>query len=152
MSESRMRVVLLLLLTFTAGAAAGVAADRLSLLPGVAGAEESGEARRPPPGERRGTRQTTIERFADDLGLTAAQRETIEGVLERYRANLKEMREEIRPRFHALVDSVRTEIEATLTPRQVTEYRALLEERRARREHEESEADERAKNADGQER
>lgn len=133
MAGSRTRVALLLFLTFAAGAAAGVAADRLSLLPGTARAEE--EVARADAGDRgRDGRETTIERFADDLGLTAAQRERIEGILEDFRSDLKAMRREFHPRWHALIDTTRTRIEAVLTPEQVSEYRALLEaERKVRR-------------------
>lgn len=133
MFASRLRAALLLLLIFAAGAAAGVAADRLHLLPGAVPAEAAAEGREAR--ERRERHETTIERFADDLELTGPQRAEIEGILERYRAELKGMRREIRPRFRALVDSVRTEIETVLTPEQVEEYRALLAKHRTRREH-----------------
>lgn len=131
MFASRLRAAVLLVVIFAAGAAAGVAADRLNLLPGTARAEAAAEAREAR--KHRGPHQTTIESFADDLGLTAAQREEIEGILERYRAGLKSMQREVRPRFRALVDSVRAEIETVLTPEQVEEYRALLAERKAKR-------------------
>ncbi len=133
MNGSRFRALLLLVLTFAAGTAAGVAADRLHLFPGTARAEEttaSGEERR----EGRRERQTTIERFADELGLTAPQRAEIDGILDHYRASLKFLWSEVRPRYRTLIDSVRTQIEAVLTPEQVIDYRALLEERSSRRE------------------
>lgn len=125
--------MLLLVLTFAAGTAAGVAADRFHLLPGTARAEETtapGEERR----EGRRERQTTIERFADELGLTTEQRVEIDEILDHYRASLKFLWSEVRPRYRTLIDSVRTQIEAVLTPEQVMDYRALLEERSSRRE------------------
>ncbi len=125
--------MLLLVLTFAAGTAAGVAADRFHLLPGTARAEEAtapGEERR----EGRRERETTIERFADELGLTAGQRAEIDEILDHYRASLKFLWSEVRPRYRTLIDSVRTQIEAVLTPEQVMDYRALLEERSSRRE------------------
>lgn len=128
MTGSRTRVALLLFLTFAAGAAAGVAADRLSLVPGTARAEQP--AAEAEPDEDRERRQTTIERFADELELTAEQRRRIEAVLEEFRTDLKTMRAEFHPRWHALIDSTRTRIEAVLTPEQVVEYRALLEAQR----------------------
>lgn len=133
MTGSRGRVALLLLLTFAAGAAAGVAADRLSLLPGTARADESAgteEERREDGGERP---RTTIERFADELGLTAEQRSRIEEVLSAFRGEVKELRKEFHPRWEALVDSARARIEAVLTPEQVEQYRALLKRERAER-------------------
>ncbi len=126
--------MLLLVLTFAAGTAAGVAADRFHLLPGTARAEEPTA---PEEGERREgrrERQTTIERFADELSLTTEQRVEIDGILDHYRASLKFLWSEVRPRYRTLIDSVRTQIEAVLTPEQVMDYRALLEERSSRRE------------------
>ena len=132
---SHARVVLLLVFTFAAGTAAGVAADRLGLLPATRTAEPSGRGHREA-GERSGSRpaesedrregRTTIERFADDLGLTAEQHAEIDEVLERYRRSMRSMWGEVRPRYRTLVDSVRTQIEAVLTPEQVTRYRELL--------------------------
>lgn len=126
MFGSRFSVALLLVLTFTAGVAAGVAADRLDLLPDVA---QAGEAERDRPDDDRRRGRTTIERFADDLELTAAQRAEIEEILDLYRERMREMWMEVRPRYRAMVDSVRGRIEDVLTPEQVTEYRELLKER-----------------------
>lgn len=138
MNGSRSRVTLLLALTFVAGAAGGVAADRFGLLPGIARADQPESARE----HRRPGRETTIEKFADELELTRSQREEIEGILDHYRRAMRDMWKEVRPRYHSLVDSVRTRIETVLTPEQAAEYRALLEERERRREkrrHERSE-------------
>ncbi len=151
MAGSRTRAALLLLLVFAAGAAAGIAADRLEIVPGEATARQVGgdgadaelrddderdgrEVRRDGRRDRRRDgdrreRRTTIEKFADDLELTAEQRSEIEGILEEYRASVKQMWSDVRPRYRALLDSARTRIEAVLTPEQVTQYRALLEER-----------------------
>ncbi len=140
MNSSRARAVLLLALTFAAGAAAGVAGDRLQLFPDSARAtERDGRDRR---GDEGRPRQTTIERFADDLGLTAAQRVEIEEVLDEYRASAKALQTSVRPQYRALLDSARTRIESVLTGDQVIEYRALLEER-ARREGWERDSSER---------
>lgn len=139
MFGSRFSVALLLVLTFTAGVAAGVAADRLDLLPDVA---QAGEAERDRPDDDRRRGRTTIERFADDLELTAAQRAEIEEILDLYRERMREMWMEVRPRYRAMVDSVRGRIEDVLTPEQVTEYRELLKER-GRRSSERSDEGER---------
>lgn len=139
MFGSRFSVALLLVLTFTAGVAAGVAADRLDLLPDVA---QAGEAERDRPDDDRRRGRTTIERFADDLELTAVQRAEIEEILDLYRERMREMWMEVRPRYRAMVDSVRGRIEDVLTPEQVTEYRELLKER-GRRSSERSDEGER---------
>ncbi|MFQ5688856.1 MAG: hypothetical protein ACE5HQ_01105 [Gemmatimonadota bacterium] len=129
MAGSKGRAGGLLLLTFIAGAAAGVAAERLGALPGgvASGAARAVEGNRG--GGRREGRQTTIERFADELELTGDQRQEIEDILEHYRAAMHGLWTDVRPRYRALVDSVRGRIEEVLTPEQVTEYRALLEQR-----------------------
>lgn len=130
MDGSKRRAVWLLGLTFVAGAAVGVAAERLELLAGRATVDEV--TRPPRPEETRGDRQTTIERFADELGLTIPQRTRIEDILADYRTSVRGLWGEWRPRYRSLIDSVRTQIEAVLTPEQVAQYRALLRERRAR--------------------
>lgn len=140
MTSSSLRAVLVLILTFAAGAAAGVAADRLWLDPGdglassaSAPADSTASGERPEEDRDRGDRpRTTIERFADELGLTRQQRARIEEILSRHREEMHEMWSEIRPRFRRMVDSARADIEDVLSQEQVEQYRRLL-----RREHEE---------------
>lgn len=132
MDGSRFRAGLLLTLTFAAGAAVGVAGDRLQVIPGVARASEPAEESTRPEGERRGARQTTIERFADDLGLTDQQRAEIETILDEYRSSTKSLREAVQPRYMSLIDSIRGQIESVLTGEQVEQYRDLLEQARDR--------------------
>lgn len=139
MTGSRTRVAALLLLVFAAGSAAGVAADRLNLLPGTARAGETTAER--DEDDDRDRRQTTIERFADDLGLTADQRARIEEILEEFRGDVKSLRSEFRPRWHALLDTTRTRIEAVLSDEQVVQYRALLERKRDERRDDDHERD-----------
>jgi Spy/CpxP family protein refolding chaperone len=112
------RVALLLLVTLAAGAAGGVAIDRRFDAPaqtehGTRGSEGRGE--------------TTIERFADELGLTEEQRQQIAPVLEDTRTRMSEVFDKVRPEYRRVVDSARAQIEALLTPDQVTMYRSLLE-------------------------
>lgn len=129
MNSSRTRAALLLVLVFAAGAAVGVAGDRLNLIPAVAEATEPGlEADR---GERR-ERQTTIERFADNLGLTVEQRFEVEILLDYYRSSAQNLQATVRPQYRALMDSVRTKIEAVLSDEQVEQYRSLLRQDRDR--------------------
>ena len=121
---SRGRVALLLAVTFVAGMAAGVAADRSLAVDGPS--EATKQARDDHRRDRRGGR-TTIERFADELGLTADQRSRIDPILEDAREGMSELFEPVRPAYRDLVDSTRARIEAVLTPGQVAEYRRLLE-------------------------
>ncbi len=133
------RVALLLLVTLAAGAAGGIAIDRRLDFP----AEPSEEST-----ERSDRRETTIERFADELGLTIGQREQISPVLEDTRARMSEVFDQVRPEYGRVVDSARARIEAILNPEQVEMYRRLLEsEHEEHEEHEESE-DEPAESSD----
>ena len=113
-------MALLLIVTLAAGAAGGIAIDRRigSATPERA---ESGE---------RGGRQSTIERFADELGLTEEQRTAIAPILVDTRERMSEVFDRVRPEYDRVVDSARARIETLLTPEQVTMYRRLLEQQR----------------------
>ena len=116
----------MLVAVFVAGAAAGIASDRLELIPRAAVATEPGTDERPgPPGPR----GTVIEQFAGELGLTMQQKAEIDGLLDYYAQSLKELQRSTRPAYVALMDSVRTEIEAVLDEGQRAQYRARLAER-----------------------
>ncbi|MCL7956903.1 MAG: hypothetical protein M8862_13670 [marine benthic group bacterium] len=119
------RVALLLLVTFAAGAAAGIAIDRRMVA--TQSGPQSGEVR---PDRRERGRQTTIERFADELELTEEQRELIAPILVDTRARMSEVFDRVRPEYDMVVDSARGRIEALLTPEQIRMYRQLLDERR----------------------
>ncbi len=112
------RVALLLLVTLAAGAAGGIAVDRRL----DAGPEPEAETT-----ARQGRGETTIERFADELGLTPEQREQIAPVLEDTRTRMSEVFDQVRPEYRRVVDSARARIESVLTPGQVEMYRRLLE-------------------------
>lgn len=126
------RVALLLLVTLVAGAAAGVAIDRRVLPPAV-------EEAKSPDRDRRG--ESTIERFADELGLTEEQRERIAPVLEHTRQRMRDVFEQVRPEYDRVVDSARAQIEAVLTPEQAEMYRQLLERERKGTEQDRADAD-----------
>lgn len=111
-SGSRIRVAVLLLLTFLAGAAAGMAGDRLWGSP-------DGH------GDRRHREEAALQRLDDELQLTPEQRSQVETILEHHRQAMKRLWEQIRPQFTARLDSVRTEIEGVLTPEQIEKYRKM---------------------------
>lgn len=112
------RVALLLFVTLAAGAAGGIAVDRRLEAPAELNPETT---------EREGRGETTIERFADELGLTTEQRDQIAPVLEDTRTRMSEVFDQVRPEYRRVVDSARAQIEAVLTPGQVEMYRTLLE-------------------------
>ena len=128
MDTSRFRAILLLTLVFAAGAAVGVAADRLDLFSDATAVEPPAETASPETPDRDGGsrgRQTTIEQFADELGLTVGQRSRIEGFLDHYRDGMRTLRGS----YRTLMDSVRTRIESVLTEEQGEDYRELLRQR-----------------------
>jgi Spy/CpxP family protein refolding chaperone len=125
------RVALLLLATLAAGAAGGIALDR-KLGSSQSTAELSDRGSR--------GRETTIERFADELGLTEEQRASIAPILVDTRARMSEVFDKVRPEYELVVDSARARIEAVLTPDQVRMYRQLLDEQRGRRDESEPES------------
>lgn len=134
MRRSQVLVTLLLAVTFAAGAAGGVAVDRLWLRPPAAGAEEGeGDSEgRAEDGKEGGDHEddeedTVIERFSEELGLSRRQEARIDTILRHYRESMKDLRREVRPRYDALVDSARRRIEAVLDSTQARKYRNLLE-------------------------
>lgn len=132
MRRSQALVALLLTATFAAGVAGGVAADRLWLRPapaaaGPGGDREDRERREEGSDHRDDDEDTVIERFAEELELSAQQEARIDTILEHYRESMKQMRREVRPRYDALVDSARQRIEGVLDSAQARKYRRLLE-------------------------
>lgn len=119
MDPSRVRVALLLLLVFGAGLAGGVALERLWL---------DGSAEDP----RRGRHGPVIQRYADSLDLTDAQRARVDSIVDRFRERMEELWSRVEPRYRRMADSARGEIEAVLEPDQVDRYRRLLEQERRR--------------------
>lgn len=121
--NQRIRVAALLLVTLAVGAAGGIAIDRWLV---------SNEASQAESHRRSGGRQTTIERFADELGLTEEQRDLIAPILVDTRERMSEVFDRVRPEYDVVVDSARARIEAVLTPDQVRMYRQLLQQQRGR--------------------
>lgn len=132
MRRSRVLVTVLLLVTFAAGVAGGVAADRLWLRPSGGRSAPGAAADREDKGGKHDGEDTVIERFSEELGLTADQEARIDTVLKHYRHRMKELRKVVRPRYDALVDSARRRIEAVLDSAQVRKYRKLLDRKRDR--------------------
>lgn len=130
MMNNRRRAAALLFLVFAAGVTGGLAAERYALH------DLRLEARQQ---TARGGGRTTIERFADELGVTPEQRALIDPILVETRERMSAVYDRFRPEWQTVVDSARARIEAVLTPQQVEQYRALLEEqeRGERARHEE---------------
>jgi Spy/CpxP family protein refolding chaperone len=136
LAGSRLRVGLVLAVTFAAGLAGGVALDRRVLATPSRHAEARHGARADSAdsaGHADRGHTPVIERFATELKLTDQQRSEIETILDHYRTQLRSMWQDVRPRYSAIMDSTRTRIEGVLTPDQVRQYRTLLRQRYQRR-------------------
>lgn len=132
MKSSTTRVAALLALVFAAGVAGGVALDRTWLSSDRDRSERSHDRDRDRDrGDRDGER-AVIERFSEEIGLSQAQEAQIDTILARYRDRMEGIWRDVRPRYRALVDSVRQQIEAELDSAQVSRYRDLLEKQRRR--------------------
>lgn len=128
---SRGRAAVLLLLMFAAGLTVGLAGERYALHRGIekAASESTRQGR------------STIERFADDLGITPEQQARIDPILAETREQMSAVFDRVRPEWEAVVDSARARIESVLTPDQAERYGALLEQQREERESEAGEKD-----------
>jgi Spy/CpxP family protein refolding chaperone len=120
MINSRGRAVVLLGLVFAAGVTGGLVVERYALHDVRVGADRGRD------GDRRNG-ESTIERFADELGVTPEQRASIDPILVRTRERMSGIYDRYRPEWEAVIDSARAQIEAVLSPEQVEQYRALLE-------------------------
>lgn len=130
MKNSTTRVAALLALVFAAGVAGGVALDRTWLSSDKDRSERSRDRDRDR-GDRDGDR-AVIERFSEEIGLSEAQEAQIDTILARFRDGMEGIWRDVRPRYHALVDSVRQQIEAELDSAQVSRYRDILDKQRRR--------------------
>jgi Spy/CpxP family protein refolding chaperone len=89
--------------------------------------------------DRRGHRgpRSYVERLAADLGLSAAQQDSVRAVLNRHQPAMDSLWESIRPQFQSERQSIRDQITGLLTPEQQAKYAELQRQdslRRAERE------------------
>ena len=105
---------LVLLLTLLVGGLAGVALDRLVLLPRTfhrPGVEHG--MRRPPPRDRE-----FRNRFARELGLTPEQQTRIDSMMDRQGRELRAVRGQVQPQLDSIINRTRRELDSVLTPEQ----------------------------------
>jgi Spy/CpxP family protein refolding chaperone len=113
---------LVLLLTALAGGLAGVAVDRLVLLPHMFGGRDFGPRGRhgpPPPNHE------FRDRFAHDLGLTDDQQVRIDSIMDRQMREVRAIRSQVQPRVDSIISGARRELDAVLTPEQRQKAEAL---------------------------
>jgi Spy/CpxP family protein refolding chaperone len=114
---------LVILLAGLSGGIAGVAVDRLLLLPHLFhGGPGERHGRGGPPGG------DFSERFARELGLTSDQKARVDSIMDREMRGVREVRAAVQPRLDSIIARTRREMDAVLTP----EQRKKAEEMRRR--------------------
>lgn len=107
--------VLVLLLAGFAGGVAGIAMDRLVLLPrmfGGPGFHRHGPGG-PPPRDRE-----FRERFAREVGLSPEQQIRIDSIMDRQGRELRAVRSKVQPQLDSIITRTRRELDSVLTPEQ----------------------------------
>jgi Spy/CpxP family protein refolding chaperone len=127
--SARTQAVVLLALVATSGALAGIVADRIITDRGAASAD-----RRGPPGNgpwRWEARPDAryAERLTESLELTSAQGNAIDDIVAEEQVRVRQLTEEVQPRFRAIADDTRERIESVLTPEQRRRLGTLREQR-----------------------
>jgi Spy/CpxP family protein refolding chaperone len=109
-----LKAALVLLLAILAGGSAGVALDRLVLLPRMfhrPGIEHG--MRRPPPRDR-----DFRNRFAREVGLTPEQQRRVDSIMDRQGRELRVVRGRVQPELDSIIQRTRRELDSVLTPDQ----------------------------------
>lgn len=124
--RSRRTAVLLMVLLALGGGVAGVAIDRLVLLPWHFRDRPFGPGRGGPPEamERRGR-----DRFARELGLSDGQRVRIDSLLERQMTELRAVRGQVQPSLDSILAQTRRSIDSILTPEQRAKAQEMMRHR-----------------------
>jgi len=127
MSWSRVRprllAILALLLAAVGGFAMGIAFDRATWESRRLGFLARGSAFRPPPD--RHPRSELLDRLDAKLDLDARQRTAVDSILARREAEMKGLRNEVRPRFDSIARRTRNDLLMILTPEQRRRFDAL---------------------------
>jgi hypothetical protein len=105
---------LVLLLAIVAGGLAGIALDRLVLLPRMFHHRPGLEH-----GMRRAPRDREFRnRFAREVGLTAEQQRRVDSIMDRQGRELRAVRGGVQPQLDSIIQRTRRELDAVLTPAQ----------------------------------
>jgi hypothetical protein len=119
----RLLAVVALLLAAVGGFAIGIAFDRATWESRRLGFLVRGTAFRPPPNLH--PRSELVERLDAKLDLTTDQRVLVDSVLARREAEMRALRDQVRPRFDSIAGRTRTDLLRILTPPQRTRFEAL---------------------------
>jgi Spy/CpxP family protein refolding chaperone len=112
--------VLVLLIAVVAGVFAGIATDRLILLPRMHFGPGHG------PGGPHGPRDRAFrDRFAREVGLTPAQQTRIDSIMDRQGRELRAVRGLVQPRLDSIITRTRRALDSVLTPEQRQKAEAI---------------------------
>jgi Spy/CpxP family protein refolding chaperone len=127
----RVQAVVLLLLVATASALAGIVGDRLvsDRQPATTPASDAPAAGAGPWRWEPRADVRYGERLYGALDLSVAQRAAIDSIVAEQQVRIRELNEEVRPRFRAIAEQTRGRIEGVLTEEQRDRLRQLREER-----------------------
>ncbi|HEV2084678.1 MAG TPA: hypothetical protein VGR09_06325 [Gemmatimonadales bacterium] len=111
--------VLVLLVAVLAGGIAGVAADRLILLPHMHHGPWPG-------GPHGGPRDREFrDRFAKEVGLTPDQQIRIDSIMDRQGRELRAVRGQVQPQLDSIITLTRRALDSVLTPEQRKKAEAI---------------------------
>jgi hypothetical protein len=119
----RLLAVVALVLAAVGGFAMGIAFDRATWESRRLGFLARGTAFRPPPDHN--PRSELLDRLGGKLDLTADQRIRVDSVLARREAEMRALRNEVRPRFDSIAGRTRADLVRILTPEQRQRLDAL---------------------------
>jgi hypothetical protein len=119
----RLLAVVALLLAAVGGFAIGIAFDRATWESRRLGFLARGTAFRPPPD--RHPRSELLARLDAKLELTGGQRARVDSVLARREAEMRALRNQVRPRFDSIAGRTRADLLRILTPEQRSRFEAL---------------------------
>jgi Spy/CpxP family protein refolding chaperone len=128
-ARGRLVAVLVLLLVALGGGLAGVAIDRLVLLPRYFGGRPplghlmGGPTGRPAPQDRE---REFRDRMASELGLSESQRVRIDSLMEGQLREVRAIREQARPGLDSILVRTRRRIDSILTPEQREKAQAMV--------------------------
>ena len=114
---------LVILLAAVSGGLAGVAVDRMVLLPHMFRGPGGPHDGRGPPHDH-----DFRQRFAREIGLTADQQVRVDSIMDREIKGIHAVRSEVQPRLDSIITRTRRELDSVLTP----EQRKKAEEMRKR--------------------
>jgi Spy/CpxP family protein refolding chaperone len=114
---------LIIVLAAVSGGLAGVAVDRLVLLPHMFRGPGGPHDGRGPPRDH-----DFRQKFAREIGLTADQQVRVDSIMDREIKGIHAVRSEVQPRLDSIITRTRRELDSVLTP----EQRKKAEEMRKR--------------------